>query len=157
MAKKDFMTTLKRVVKDKQLENLEKYLVIDVNGGYELYGEYFITPENSRFTVTKRRTATVEQFNTLRHAVAWASLDKRGSYNDASRIILLDLLLESASVDLQIHQNMYRKASDIEKKLIYSAKIQEDKLKKSQVTAELNTYIANAKNWQYRQFKEAAK
>ena len=157
MAKKDFMSTLKRVVKDKQLENLEKYLVIDVNGGYELYGEYFITPENNRFTVTKQGTATVEKFNVLRHAVTWASLDKRGSFTDAARIILLDKLLEGASVDLQIHQNMYRKASDIEKKLIYSAKIQEDKLKKSQVTAELNTYITNAKNWQYRQFKEAAK
>ncbi len=151
------MTTLKRVVKDKQLENLEKYLVIDVNGGYELYGEYFINPENNRFTVTKQGTATVEKFNVLRHAVTWASLDKRGSFTDAARIILLDKLLEGASVDLQIHQNMYRKASDIEKKLIYSAKIQEDKLKKSQVTAELNTYITNAKNWQYRQFKEAAK
>ena len=151
------MTTLKRVVKDKQLENLEKYLVIDVKGGYELYGEYFIEQDSNTYTVSKKGTATVEKFNVLRHAVTWASMDKRGSYTDAARVILLDRLLEGATVDLQIHQNMYRKASDIEKKLIYSAKIQEDKLKKSQVTAELNTYITNAKNWQYRQFKEAAK
>jgi hypothetical protein len=157
MAKKDFISTLKRVVKDRQLENLEQYLVFDVNGGYELYGEYFIKPSNNRYTVSKMGTATSVQFNILRHAVAWASLDKRGSYTDANRMILLDQLLEGASVDLQIHQNMYRKASDVEKKLIYSAKIQEDKLKKTQVTAELNTYITNAKNWQYRQFKEAAK
>ena len=151
------MTTLKKVVKDKQLENLEKYLVIDVKGGYELYGEYFIEQANDTYTVTKKGTSTVEKFNVLRHAVTWASMEKRGSYTDAARVILLDRLLEGATVDLQIHQNMYRKASDIEKKLIYSAKIQEDKLKKSQVTAELNTYITNAKNWQYRQFKEAAK
>ena len=157
MAKKDFITTLKKVVKDKQLENLEKYLVIDIDGGYELYGEYFIKPEQNTFTASKKGTATSQKFNVLRHAVAWASLDKRGSYTDATRVVLLDQLLEGAAVDLQIHQNMYRKASDIEKKLIYSAKIQEDKLKKSQVTAELNTYIENAKNWQYRQFKEAAK
>jgi hypothetical protein len=157
MAKKDFISTLKRVVKDKQLENLEQYLVFDVNGGYELYGEYFIEPVGNGYNVSKKGTATTEQFTVLRHAVAWASLDKRGSYTDANRMILLDQLLEGASVDLQIHQNMYRKASDVEKKLIYSAKIQEDKLKKTQVTAELNTYITNAKNWQYRQFKEAAK
>jgi hypothetical protein len=157
MAKKDFITTLKRVVKDKQLENLEKYLVINIDGGYELYGEYFIKQNHNRYTVSKTGTATAVDFNILRHAVAWASLDKRGSYTDANRMILLDQLLEGASVDLQIHQNMYRKASDVEKKLIYSAKIQEDKLKKTQVTAELNTYITNAKNWQYRQFKEAAK
>ena len=157
MAKKDFISSLKKVVKDKQLENLEKYLVINVNDGYELYGEYFIKPEFGNFTVSKIGTATSQKFNVLRHAVAWASLDKRGSYTDATRIVLLDQLLEGASVDLQIHQNMYRKASDVEKKLIYSAKIQEDKLKKSQVMAELNTYITTAKNWQYRQFKEAAK
>lgn len=157
MAKKDFINTLKRVVKDKQLETLEQYLVFNVNGGYELYGEYFIEQDGSRYTISKKGTATVECFNTLRHAVAWASLDKRGSYPAANRLVLLDQLLEGASVDLQIHQNMYRKASDIEKKLIYSAKIQEDKLKKSQVSAELNTYITNAKNWQYRQFKEASK
>lgn len=157
MAKKDFINTLKRVVKDKQLENLEQYLVFDINGGYELYGEYFIETSDNRYTISKRGTSTTKTFNVMRHAVTWASLDKRGSYTDANRIVLLDQLLEGASVDLQIHQNMYRKAVDVEKKLIYSAKIQEDKLKKSQVTAELNTYITNAKNWQYRQFKEAAK
>lgn len=157
MAKKNVFDTLKRVIKTNDLQDLEKYLIINIDGGYELYGQYFIKPENNRFIVSKLGTGSSETFNTLKHAVTWASLDKRGTYGDANRVLLLDKLLEGAVVDLSIHQNMYNKASDMEKKLIYSAKIQEDKLKKSRVTTELNRYITNAKNWQYSQFKQAVK
>ena len=157
MNERDLMNRLKRVIRENNLLDIAKFLVIDVNGGYELYGVYTVHPEHNRFRLSKIGTDTVEYFNILRHAVAWASLDIRKDYTGASRVLALDQLLEGATVDLTIHQNIYKKAKDVEKKLIYSAKIQEDKRKKQQITAELNTYINNAKNWQYRQFKEAVK
>lgn len=157
MKSRKVMESIKRVVRDSELENLGKYLIININGGYELYGEYFIKPENGMFAVTKYRTSLNEKFNSLRHAVTWVTLDKRNSIVDANRLKVLDKMFEGASVSLSVHQSLYKKSTDVDKKLIYFAKIQEDKAKKARISLELDRFIVNSKNWQYRKFKEAAK
>ena len=147
----------KRMITDSDLANLEKALVITNDGGYTLFGEFFIKPENGMFVVEKFHTSMSEEFYTLRNAVAWATLYKRELVGNANRVKDLDKLLEGATVSLEVHTKLYKKAKDIDKKLIYSAKLQEDKLKKSRITAELNRFILNSKNWQEKRFKEAVK
>jgi len=157
MRDKKMFEKFKRLITDNDLAALEKALVITTNGGYELFGEFFIKPTNNKFIVEKYHTSLTEEFHSLRNAVAWATMYKRERVGDANRVLDLDLMLEGTVVNLEVHTQLYKKAKDIDKKLIYSAKLQEDKLKKTMITAELNRYILNSKTWQEKRFKEAVK
>jgi hypothetical protein len=91
-------------------------------------------------------------FNSLKTAVAWCTNDKRVKVSDAKRILELDRCLCGVDADIQQHQKLAKKAKDIDAKLIYLAKLGEDKLKKRLMTAEMDAYVSESRSWQHRRF-----
>jgi hypothetical protein len=124
---------------------------------YELFGEYNISRKPNNFVVEKHGTFTVRHFSTLRNAVIWTTLDKRNLIVESNRVVELDIMLTGADTNLEVHKRLADKAKDIEMKLTYIVKLQEDKAKKKQISDELDKFAANTKTWQYKQFSQAAK
>ena len=79
-------------------------------------------------------------------------LDKLGKYNLANRVIDLDMSLSSVEVHIAIHSNLFKKSKKTEDKLIYLAKLNQDRLQKKAMIDELNRYIQNSYVWQQKRF-----
>ena len=79
-------------------------------------------------------------------------LDKIGKYHLADRVINLDMHLSSLEVHISIHSKLFKKAKKTEDKLIYLAKLNQDKLQKSAMSEELSKYIQDSYNWQQKRF-----
>jgi hypothetical protein len=157
---------VKRNNPEKQLEKLEKLMKSDfmdeledviifqnTDGSYELFHTYHIqkTVKND-YEVSMTTTFTTHQFYTLKHAVAWCTYDKRNLLYQSQRIVLLDNLLAGLEVDISLHTKIFKNTKNSNDKLIFLAKLSEDKLKKKRITDELYTYINDSKRWQTNRF-----
>ncbi len=60
--------------------------------------------------------------------------------------------LSSVEVHIAIHSNLLKKAKKTEDKLIYLAKLNQDRLQKKAMSEELNQYIRNSYVWQQKRF-----
>ena len=125
----------------------------DTDGTYNLFNKYHIRKKDvNNITVSLNNGDDVNSFFSMKNAVCWCVLDKIGKYQLANRVIDLDMHLSSVEVHISIHSKLFKKAKKTEDKLIYLAKLNEDKFQKKSMSEELNKYIANSYTWQQKRF-----
>jgi hypothetical protein len=138
---------------EPKLDSLKNIIIYDNGDEYCLFERYSIKKlTKDEYIVTVNGTATMLPFYKLKHAVCWCIHDKRMLIREANRIVELDLKLCSFDASYEVHKNLFTKAKKSDDKLIFLAKLNEDKLKKKAVIEELAQYISNSNNWQQRQF-----
>lgn len=154
---------IKRYNPEKQLEKLMKTEILgeleDViifqnpDGSYELFNAYSIKKnKQNEYVVTMHTTYTICYFYSLKHAVAWCTFDKRNMIYQAKRVVQLDNLLAGLEADISLHTRIFKNTKDSNDKLIFLAKLNEDKMKKKQFTDEIYRYITDSKKWQNKRF-----
>jgi hypothetical protein len=145
---------LEKLIKSDFIGELEDVIIFqNTDGSYELFNTYHISKNvRNEYLVTMTTTFTTHQFNTLKHAVAWCTFEKRNLLYQANRILILDSLLAGLEVDITLHTKIFKNAKNSDDKLIFLAKLSEDKLKKRRFTDELYTYINDSKKWQINRF-----
>jgi len=125
----------------------------DTDGTYNLFNKYHIRKKDvNNITVSLNNGDDVNSFFSMKNAVCWCVLDKIGKYQLANRVIDLDMHLSSVEVHISIHSKLFKKAKKTEDKLIYLAKLNEDKFPKKSMSEELNKYIVNSYTWQQKRF-----
>jgi hypothetical protein len=125
----------------------------DTDGTYSLFNKYHIRKKDvNNITVSLNNGDDVNSFFSMKNAVCWCVLDKIGKYQLANRVIDLDMHLSSVEVHISIHSKLFKKAKKTEDKLIYLAKLNEDKFQKKTMSEELNKYIVNSYAWQQKRF-----
>jgi hypothetical protein len=88
----------------------------------------------------------------LKHAVTWCTYDKRNRIMESKRILDLDHQLTSLDSAIAIHQNLTKRTKNTEDKLIYLAKMGEEKVRRSRICKELEQYVVESKLWQAKRF-----
>ena len=149
----DIFTKLKKVIPEETINNLADLSVCrDQDGSYHLFDKYVIRRVNDDYQVTVKSFDTTKTFYTLKHAVAWCTFDKRNRIVDSERIYDLDKKVAGLESIIQGHQKLIKSAKNMDDKLIYLAKLGEEKMKKRQLYGELGRYIATSKSWQTNRF-----
>lgn len=137
--------------------DIEDKIVYKDNGTYHLFGKYTILKTQDGYQAEKTHFDNIKIFSQLKHAVAWATLDNLNRIREANRVLVLDKQLIDTKVQSEVHQRMIKLAKDIDGYILYKAKLQEDLMKKARIVAELDGFVEQIKNWQYKTFREAAK
>ena len=149
----DIFTKLKKVIPAETINNLADLSVFkDQDGSYHLFDKYIISRVKDEYQVTINSFDTNKTFYTLKHAVAWCTFDKRNRIVDSNRIYDLDKKVAGLESTIQGHQKLIKSAKNIDDKLIYLAKLGEEKMKKRQLYDELGRYIDISKSWQTSRF-----
>ena len=125
----------------------------DTDGTYSLFNKYHIRKKDvNNVTVSLNNGDDVNSFFSMKNAVCWCVLDKIGKYQLANRVIDLDMHLSSLEVHISIHSKLFKKAKKTEDKLIYLAKLNQDKLQQKAMSEELSKYIQDSYIWQQKRF-----
>jgi hypothetical protein len=145
---------LEKLMNTELLGGLEDVIIFqNPNGSYELFNTYIISKnKKNEYIVTMHTTHTTHCFYTLKHAVAWCTFDKRNLLYQSSRILQLDNLLAGLEVDISLHTKIFKNSKNSDDKLIFLAKLNQDKMRKKQFTDELYVYINDSKKWQTKRF-----
>jgi hypothetical protein len=145
---------LDNMIANSEFAKLQDVVIFqDTDGTYNLFNKYHIIKKDvNNITVSLNNGDDVNSFFSMKNAVCWCVLDKIGKYQLANRVIDLDMYLSSVEVHISIHSKLFKKAKKTEDKLIYLAKLNEDKFQKKSMSDELNKYITNSYAWQQKRF-----
>ena len=145
---------LDKMILNSEFAKLQDVVIFkDTDGTYSLFNKYHIKKKDANdIVVSLNNGDDVNSFFSIKNAVCWCVLDKIGKYQLADRVIDLDMHLSSVEVHISIHSKLFKKAKKTEDKLIYLAKLNEDKFQKKAMSDELNQYIANSYAWQQKRF-----
>lgn len=154
MKKRDALNKLEKFISTDIIGNLQDVVIYqDNDGSYQLFNLYRISKGSDKeFIVTMNHTYTQKVFYTLKNAVTWCTYDKRNKFYESNRIEELDNKLGGLEVDISIHYKLFKTVKDDNDKLIYLAKLNEDRGKKRRFTTELSRYVEESKNWQQKRF-----
>ena len=149
----DIFTKLKKVIPAEQINNLADLSIFrDTDGSYHLFDKYIIRRVKDEYEVTINSSYTTKVFYTLKHAVAWCTYDKRNKIVDSNRIYDLDKKVAGLESIILGHQKLIKSAKNMDDKLIYLAKLGEEKMEKKRLYSELTQYIAISRYWQTSRF-----
>ena len=145
---------LDKMIKTSEFAKLQDVVIFqDTNGTYSLFNKYHIKKKDTNDVVVSLNNGDdVNSFCNMKNAVCWCVLDKIGKYQLADRVINLDMHLSSLEVHISIHSKLFKKAKKTEDKLIYLAKLNQDKLQKTAMSEELSKYIQDSYIWQQKRF-----
>lgn len=131
-------------------------IIRENDGSYFLFGKYKIVVDNlgNHKLVNCYDNELIHNFSNLKNAVTYCVFDKNKKNKWLSRIIELDSLLGSLDVMIAQHEKLLKKSTDSDKKSIYLAKLYEEKLKKREMTKEINGFIQTSKHWQTKKYDE---
>ena len=141
-----------KIPKDFFIDLQDIVVYQEKDGSYNLYSVYHITKEDGYFKVTAPSVQHPMLFNSLKNSVTWCSFDKRCKIDVSKRIYELDRRLAGIETDIILHQNLVSKAKKIDDKLVYLAKLGEEKIKRKQMKDELQSYVTESVNWQHKRF-----
>jgi hypothetical protein len=149
----DIFNKLKKVIPKETINNLADLSIFkDQDGSYHLFDKYIIKRVQDEYEVTVNSFDTNKKFYTLKHAVTWCTFDKRNRIVDSNRIYELDKKVAGLESTIQGHQKLIKSAKNMDDKLIYLAKLGEEKMKKRQLYDELGHYISISRSWQTNRF-----
>lgn len=147
------VSRLKKTMGDSTINELQDLSVFkDTDGTYQLFNKYTITKVDSNYEITGPSVINSTVFFTLKNAVAWCSFDRRVKVSDCKRILQLDHNLAGIETSILQHQRLAKNAKSVDDELIYIAKLGEERLKRKQMTVEMNSYIQESRNWQLKRF-----
>jgi hypothetical protein len=131
-------------------------IVRENDGSYFLFGKYKIVVDNqgNHNLIDPYDNIIIHNFSNLKTAVTYCVFDKNKQNKLLPRIIELDSLLGGLEVMIAQHEKLAKKTLDNEIKSIYLAKLYEEKLKKREMTKEINNYIQISKYWQTKKYEE---
>ena len=148
---------LKKILSKNEIDSLSELLIITTDNGYELFGEYLITPVKTKFVVSRHTVHLKKEFFSLKNAIVWATLDKRNLIASANRVINLDVLLEGAAASMDLHRVLSDKSTNLDSKSIHITKMREAQLKHQHLQDEISTFVNETRRWQNQKFKQAIK
>jgi hypothetical protein len=157
MTESTMFNIVKKIFNRDEINHLAESLVIKNGVGYELYNKYRITKSNDRFYVQKFSYHTTKSFYSLRNAVIWSTMDKKNYILDAEDIVRLDMKLEGLDTNIQNYKHLCEKSKNYEAKIVYYAKLNEDKIKRKTVTEKIESYSQQVKIWQNKMYDQAVK
>ena len=148
---------LTKTISNSDIEKLSELAIMQgPDGSYFLFNKYSIKKDQIYYNVEVSNIDGIKSFNVLKNAVSWCTYDKQNKIYESNRIFDLDTKLASIDAEIQVHQNLAKKAKKLEEKLIYLAKLGEEKMEKKQITEELAGYVTSSKIWQEKRFNKSA-
>lgn len=145
---------LEKAIPKSQMRTLQDVSVYqDIDGVYYLFDTYSIEKINGAFLVSGNSMSQVLTFGLLKNAVAWCTFDKRNKISDANRILELDHKLSRIDSDINIRQQLASHAKSTDEKLMYVAKLGEDKVKRKLMIEQLDGYVRESRDWQNKRFE----
>jgi hypothetical protein len=120
-------------------------IIIKVGEQYVVYNKYSITRTESHVVVFRRQDHVSVEFNKMKHAMMWITLDHHVRLAERDRIQRLDSDLTSIEVEKKIHERLKKKYQDnLDMFLIYKTKIDADRRKEKRIIAEIDKYYKMA-------------
>lgn len=122
------------------------------DGSYELFNRYTVLKDPYGYKVIIKNQIDHKVFSSLKIAVTWCIFEKRNNIIKSKRIEYLDAMINGTEMAINNHRRLVRNCKDNNAKLVYIAKLSEEKAKYKAMTIELSKFVLESKFWQNQTF-----
>ena len=137
---------------EREIErNLHRMIIDDDQGGYVVFGKYYIKSNSDKFAV-ETRDKKIHDFANKRTAISWCVADCVNHLNLASQILNLDRKQQILAADINTRRTLGNRSRSEEFAEIVNTKIQPKIDQHKMVVSELEKCINSAKYIQIRGF-----
>jgi hypothetical protein len=144
---------LTKKISKEVLDTLGDLSVIqNSDGSYHLFNKYNIQKVNDTYVIQMDKIAGNKIFYVLKNAVTWCTYDKKNNIYESNRIFDLDKKLASLDTSILVHQRLAKNTKKMDDKLMYLAKLGEEKMQHRILSEELTAYVESARIWQNKRF-----
>lgn len=133
----------------ENLSDLSDKIIFKSKIGYVLYNQYVIYKNQDKIMAYRRRDEYTHTFNSIKNAFTWAILDHHTKISELNRVSEIDMLMQSVSIDINIH-NKLSKSGSADQRLTNAIKLQTDKQRQRRFRYELDKYYTMADNYHKR-------
>jgi hypothetical protein len=147
-----YLPRLEQMV-SRDLRDLESKSIFLDDGVYHVFGWYEIRPGSTGFAVTKRGQP-IEDFRSLREAMAWCSADRLDKGRLCRDILRLERQRKSESADLVARTHLARKMRDLDRREAALLKVEFRREQVRRIENQLDKCCDLAKYWQIRGFND---
>jgi hypothetical protein len=137
--------------------DLKDIVIFYVGDDYELFQKYRIKKLEHGYQVTLLRSDTVREFLSLKTAVTWCIYDYYHKIFDANMVSSLEQTLGSLEFKIKVQEKIFKKHKNVEDRVLYQIKIQENIRRKSKILKELNELVQNAHYLQRQKYVSKSK
>ncbi len=144
-----------RMISTKEMNDLQDISIFETSKDNFIVFKNYQVIKKSKTDIDVRliNGDLVHSFSSMRNAICWCIFDKRGKYVLANRIITLDRGISNEEVQINVHNKLFKKAKNTDDKLIFLAKLNEDKFRRSTMYRELESYVDQSDYWQQSRFR----
>lgn len=120
------------------------------DGSYEIFNKFRISNSDNKILVES--TSYRKHFNYLKNAVTWCILYKRNMVGEMMILEELDNKLSGIELSIAQHQRLIKVSKNMDDKILYFTKLNEDILKRKSIERELDRMIKESKQYQLKTF-----
>ena len=130
---------------ENTLAKLMNSIIIKVDMQYGIFNKYTITRTESCIVVFRRQDHLTIEFDKIKNAMTWVTLDHHFRFTERDRIKRLDSELSSIDIEKKIHDKLKKKnQTNLDMFLIYKTKLDADRRKEKRIIAEIDKYYKMA-------------
>lgn len=124
----------------------------NTDGSYEVFNRYRISKDKLGFRVSVKNESQEKIFSSVKVALTWCIFEKKKDYVKSLRIEYLDIMINGTEMAINNHRRLVKGAKDTHAKLVYIAKLSEEKARYKSMSTELAKCIIESRYWQNKNF-----
>jgi hypothetical protein len=156
MNKLNVYQALESLVTSTVYEKVKDSVITKEGDSYKLFESYQIQKQDIEFSIEKVNYHGKLLFSNLKNSVTWVVLDRMNDIMGAKRLVELDQRLSGLEINIKIYEKLLNKTKDTNNKILFQAKLTEEKHKRIHVIRELGSLAEKSKKWQLRQFEKSS-
>jgi len=147
---------LESLVTSSVYEKVKDSVITKEGDSYKLFESYLIQKQDVEFLIEKVNFHEKLLLSSLKNSVTWVVLDRMNDIMGAKQLVELDQRLTGLEINIKIYEKLLKKTKDINNKMLFQAKLTEEKRKKTRVVQDLGVLSEKSKKWQIRQFEKSS-
>lgn len=147
---------LESLVTASVYDKIRDSVITQEGDSYKLFESYKIQKQDIEFIVEKVGYHGDLAFSTLINSVTYVVLDRMNDVMGTKRLVELDQRLTGLEINIKIYEKLLKKTKDTNNRILFHAKLMEEKRKKLRVSNELEILAAKSKKWQLSQFEKSS-
>lgn len=147
---------LESLVTSSVYEKVKDTVITREGDSYKLFESYLIQKQDVEFLIEKVNFHEKLLLSSLKNSVTWVVLDRMNDIMGAKQLVELDQRLTGLEINIKIYEKLLKKTKDINNKMLFQAKLTEEKRKKTRVVQDLGVLSEKSKKWQIRQFEKSS-
>lgn len=154
-----FVEKFEKILGKSSIHKLQDvFVTVESKNKYRLFNKFIVEKISTHEILVQKIDSNINNsFSNLKNSVAWCVFYNHGQLYQSDRILELDRKLSGLELEIINQKRLFKKTKLVEDKLLFLDKLNENKLKKTIYSNQLEKLLQESSDYQRKKFDQKAK